>query len=248
MQVFLLKKIIYYISVISIVVLSFYMNYYFKIKVTIPQENILYSTNLHKETFEIKANTSEDNLELHSTSAVLIDADTNRILYSKNADKEMAMASTTKIMTCICALENANLDDYVVISQNAVRQPKVHLGVGEGEQYQLRDLLYSLMLESHNDSAVAIAEHVSGSVENFAKLMNQKARDLGCYNTYFITPNGLDAKVTLEDNSTNFHHTTAYELASIMNYCLAIHKQEGQVKTYVLLPQMLQHNSNLPPR
>lgn len=89
MQVFLLKKIIYYISVISIVVLSFYMNYYFKIKVTIPQENILYSTNLHKETFEIKANTSEDNLELHSTSAVLIDADTNRILYSKNADKEM---------------------------------------------------------------------------------------------------------------------------------------------------------------
>lgn len=215
-----MKKIIYYISVVSIVFLSFYLNYYYKIKIYVPQEDSAYSTGLHKNLVGLKDNTASDMLELYANGAVLIDADTNRILYSKNADKEMPMASTTKIMTCICALENANLDDTVTVSQKAASQPKVHLGVSEGEKYLLRDLLYSLMLESHNDSAVAIAEYVSGSVENFAKLMNQKARDLGCYNTYFITPNGLDSTVTLEDGSTKVHHTTAEELALIMNYCV----------------------------
>lgn len=159
-------------------------------------------------------------LELYSKSAVLLDADTNRVLYDKNADMQLPMASTTKIMTCICALENSNPEDEVTISEKSASQPKVRLGVTPGDKFKLKDLLYSLMLESHNDAAVAIAEHVSGSVENFAELMNQKARDLGCYNTYFIMPNGLDSSVILENNVTQIHHTTAVELAKIMNYCV----------------------------
>ena len=98
-------------------------------------------------------------------------------------------------------------------SANAVAQPKVHLGMHEGEAFYLGDLLYSLMLESHNDSAVAIAEYVGGSVEGFAAMMNEKARELGCVSTYFITPNGLDAQ-----DSLGQHATTARELGLIMRY------------------------------
>lgn len=93
--------------------------------------------------------------------------------------------------------------------------PEVKLHIREGEQYRLKDLCYSLMLESHNDSAVAIAEHVGGSVEAFAAMMNQKARDLGCYHTYFITPNGLDAS-----DKSGVHSTTAEDLARIMRACM----------------------------
>ncbi len=158
-------------------------------------------------------------LELYAQSAVLMDADSGRILYGKNEDQIMPMASTTKIMTCIVALENANTDDFVKVSSYAARMPKVKLTVQEGEYYRLGDLLYSLMLESHNDSAVAIAEHVGGSVEGFAKMMNQKARDLGCFDTYFITPNGLDAVV---GENERFHSTTAADLARIMSYCIGV--------------------------
>ena len=125
------------------------------------------------------------------------------------------MASTTKIMTCILALEYGNMTDVVTFSDYAASQPKVHLGVKAGSQFYLKDLLYSLMLESHNDSAVAIAEHISGSVEDFADLMNQKALELGCEKTYYITPNGLDAS----DENGN-HITTAQDLATIMSYCI----------------------------
>ena len=125
------------------------------------------------------------------------------------------MASTTKIMTCIVTLEQADLEDVVTVSEEAASQPKVHLGMRTGERFRLKDLLYSLMLESHNDSAVAIAEHVGGTVEEFADLMNKKAQTLGCENTYFITPNGLDA--TDENGS---HSTTAADLARIMSYCI----------------------------
>lgn len=104
-------------------------------------------------------------------------------------------------------------------SQNAAAQPKVHLGVYKGQTFRLEDLLYSLMLESHNDAAVMIAEHVGGSVEGFAALMNQKARDLGCSDTYFITPNGLDASRE-ENGQMKEHSTTAADLARIMNYCI----------------------------
>lgn len=161
-----------------------------------------------------------EDLKLHALSAVLIDGDSGRILYEKDAGTFRPMASTTKIMTCILALENGNLSDFCTVSAHAASQPKVHLGARTGQQFQLRDLLYSLMLESHNDSAVMIAEHIAGSVENFAEMMNQKARDLGCLDTCFITPNGLDATITSEDGSVRTHGTTAADLAAIMRYCI----------------------------
>lgn len=153
--------------------------------------------------------------ELYARSAVLMDADTGRILFEKNGRDPLPMASTTKIMTLLVTLENADLEGEVTVSAYAASMPDVQLNIREGERYRLRDLCYSLMLESHNDSAVAIAEHVGGSVEGFASMMNQKARDLGCYDTLFITPNGLDA-----ENEYGMHSTTAADLARIMRRCM----------------------------
>ena len=153
--------------------------------------------------------------QLYAQSAVLMDADSGRVLFEKNGYEQRPMASTTKIMTLIVTLENANLDEIVTVSQYAAGMPDVQLGIRAGEQYRLGDLLYSLMLESHNDSAVAIAEHVGGSVEGFAEMMNAKARDIGCFHTYYITPNGLDAT-----DEGGIHSTTAEDLARTMRYCI----------------------------
>lgn len=139
------------------------------------------------------------------------------MLYGKNEDAVLPMASTTKIMTCILALEYGNQEQIAEASAYAASMPKVKLYVKQGEKFRLKDLLYSLMLESHNDSAVVVAEAVGGSVEQFAAMMNQKARDIGCYDTYFITPNGLDAAV---NESGKVHSTTAADLAKIMAYCV----------------------------
>ncbi|MDE6828909.1 MAG: serine hydrolase, partial [Lachnospiraceae bacterium] len=154
--------------------------------------------------------------QLYARSAVLMDADSGRVLFGKEEDVVRPMASTTKIMTCILALESQKGDQIVAASANAAAQPKVRLGVKEQEQFYLRDLLYALMLESYNDSAVMIAEGISGTVEEFAGLMNQKAKDLGCESTYFVTPNGLDGS---DENGT--HSTTARDLALIMRYCIS---------------------------
>ena len=162
--------------------------------------------------------------DLYAQAAVLMDAETGRVLYGKNEMTLLPMASTTKIMTCILALENGDLDDEVKVSSYAASMPDVQLNIKEGETYRLEDLLYSIMLESHNDSAVAIAEHIGGSVEGFAILMNQKAKQIGANDTCFITPNGLDATGKIVDEYGNektvFHSTTAKDLARIMRYCL----------------------------
>lgn len=150
--------------------------------------------------------------DLHAKAAVLMDGESGRVLYGVNENEQLPMASTTKVMTLLVTLENASLDDVVTVSAYAASMPDVQLNIRAGEQYVLRDLVYSLMLESHNDSAVAIAEHVAGSVEAFAALMNERAQSLGCEYTYFITPNGLDAS---DANGT--HSTTATELARIMS-------------------------------
>lgn len=155
-------------------------------------------------------------LNLYARSALLMDASNGRVLYEENGYEVMPMASTTKIMTCILALEYGCLEDVVTVSAYAATMPKVKLYLKAGEQYRLGDLLYSLMLQSHNDSAVAIAEHIGGSVENFAALMNQKARDLGCTDTTFVTPNGLDGVNAAGDA----HSTTAYDMAKIASYAL----------------------------
>ena len=161
----------------------------------------------------------EKKLQLYAKAAVLLDADSKRILYGKDEDVELPMASTTKIMTCIVALENGRLDDVVTVSSYAASQPEVRLGIRKGEQYVLRDLIYAMMLTSYNDCAVAIAEHIGGSAEGFADMMNEKVRELGCYATWFITANGLDA-----ENEGGVHRTTATELARILAY--AIENQE----------------------
>lgn len=184
--------------------------------------------------------------DLYSQGAVLMDASSGRILYGKNSDLQLAMASTTKIMTCIVALECADVDDIVTVSAYAASQPKVKLYLKKGEQVRLKDLLYSLMLESHNDSAVAIAEHIGAelsgwsakkenvigrteteskeAVQAFIAKMNEKARELQCYDTWFITPNGLDGtECFYSENGVEderFHSTTAAELARIMSYCI----------------------------
>ncbi len=152
---------------------------------------------------------------LYALSACLIDADSGRVLYEKSGYEHRANASTTKILTLIVTLEQAALSDTVTVSERAARQPKVRLGMREGECYRLEDLCYSLMLESHNDAAVAIAEHVGGSVESFAARMNAKAKEIGCTDSYFLTPNGLDA-----EDGAGTHGTTAVDLARIMAYCV----------------------------
>lgn len=157
----------------------------------------------------------QKDLTLYAKSAVLMDAESGRVLYEKDGYTHMPNASTTKIMTCILAIENGNLEDTVTVSSYAASMPQVHLGMTKDDTFYLKDLLYSLMLESHNDSAVAIAEHIGGSVEGFADMMNKKAEELGCQDTYFITPNGLDAQ-----DEKGVHGTTAADLARIMSYCI----------------------------
>lgn len=157
---------------------------------------------------------ADENLQLYSGSYALTDGETGRVLKGKEEEIPMANASTTKILTCVIALESCAMDEKVEISANAASQPRVRLGVKEGEIYQMKELLYGLMLESYNDCAVAIAEYIAGDVARFAEMMNEKALKIGCKNTYFITPNGLDA-----EDETSFHHTTAKDLCKIMAYC-----------------------------
>uniref|UniRef100_UPI0040569110 D-alanyl-D-alanine carboxypeptidase family protein n=1 Tax=Acetatifactor sp. TaxID=1872090 RepID=UPI0040569110 len=206
--------------------------------------------------FPIQAELSES--KLYATSAVLMDAETGRVLYGKKADVPMAMASTTKIMTCILLLENGNLEDELQVSAYAASMPKVKLYIKKGETYKVKDLLYSLMLESHNDSAVALAEYIGRqylaeelkskatseytveeskqAVAAFAALMNEKAVELGCEDTYFITPNGLDATETITGANGEIiqkeHHTTATDLARIMAYCI---NQSPQKETFLTI-------------
>lgn len=165
-----------------------------------------------------KETTAPENL--HALSAVLMDGISGRVLYGKNAEEPRAMASTTKIMTCILILEQCNLEETAVTSAYAASMPKVHLGATEGEEFYVKDLLYSLMLESHNDSAVILAEHAGGNVSEFAGKMNEKARKIGCEDTWFITPNGLDAQEEVQ-GEVKKHHTTATDLGRIMRYCIS---------------------------
>ena len=172
-------------------------------------------TLLQSPVFLLQANAKPENL--YSAGAVLMDADTGRVLFSKNGKTPYAMASTTKIMTCILALELGEKDQVVTFSDTAAAQPDVQMNGKAGEQYYLKDLLYSMMLESHNDSAVAVAEAIGGSVEKFSGMMDAKAEAIGCLSTNFVTPNGLDGADDEGD-----HCTTAKDLALILRYCTII--------------------------
>ena len=149
--------------------------------------------------------------DVKALGAVLMDEKSGRVLWEKNGYEPLANASTTKIMTCILAIESGKLDETVTASKNAAVQPKTRMGLSEGEQLKLKDLLYALMLQSSNDAAVAIAEHVGGSVEAFCDMMDSKAKELGAVDTDFETPTGLDS---------GEHHSTAYDMALIACYAL----------------------------
>ena len=138
--------------------------------------------------------------------ACVINALTGDVVFSKNMNQKHAMASTTKIMTAIVAIERCNMDEIVDVSATAANQEGSAAYISEGNQYYMKDLLYGLMLNSGNDAAVAIAEHVAGSEKSFAELMNEKAEELGLGNTHFMNPNGLDNPE---------HYTTVYNLALI---------------------------------
>ena len=140
-------------------------------------------------------------------SAILIEAGSGRVLYEKDPDRQMLIASTTKIMTALVALENCGIESVVKINSACEGVEGSSMYLKAGEEMALRELLYGLMLESGNDAAVAVAYHVSGSVEAFVELMNEKAAELGCVNTSFKNPNGLDA---------DGHYSTARDLAIIM--------------------------------
>lgn len=166
---------------------------------------------------EIKENIVEASAEvdktpkINSRAAVIYDRTSKTVIWGKNEEVKRAMASTTKIMTTIVVLENANLTDTVEISKKSAGTGGSRLGLKYKDKITVNDLLYGLMLRSGNDAAVALAEYVGGNIEGFAKLMNEKAKELGLKNTSFVTPHGLDATE---------HYTTAYELALITDYAL----------------------------
>ena len=150
-------------------------------------------------------------LELSASSAVVVELETGAVVYAKAEDTKRTMASTTKIMTAICALEEGDLSKKVKIPPRAVGIEGSSIYLREAEELTLKELVYGLMLNSGNDAAVAIAYAVAGSVEDFAKLMNTKAKEIGAKNTHFMNPNGLD-----EDG----HYTTAKDLAMIAAYAM----------------------------
>lgn len=185
---------------------------------------------------ENKASKITEPSELYAKAAVLMDGDSGRILFSQNGDERLPNASTTKLMTCILALECGNIEDIVTASAYAASMPKVSIGVKAGEQYYMKDLLYSLMLESHNDSAVIIAEHIAGSCEAFAEMMNTKAKEIGCKDTFFVTPNGLDGEAADENGRMKSHGTTAADLALILRYCLMQSEKSGLFREITTTP------------
>jgi D-alanyl-D-alanine carboxypeptidase len=144
--------------------------------------------------------------EILSEAVVLMDGETGQVIFGKNADMQLMPASTTKMMTALLVMEHAKLEDIVTVGKNPPYAEGASMGFKEGEQVSVKDLLYSMVLHSANDSAEILAEHISGSVEEFALLMNEKAKELGAKNTHFANPHGL----TNEE-----HYTTAYDLSLI---------------------------------
>ncbi len=174
--------------------------------------------------------TNDIDLELNSEAAILLEEKSGIVVYEKNSDKKLYPASTTKILTAILVLENCNLSDSVIITKSALESVPTGYVVGDlrpNEEFTVENMLYALLLKSANDVAVVLAEHVSGSVEEFANLMNKKASEIGCKNTHFVNPNGIH-----DDN----HYTTAYDLALIAKYCMQneTFKQIVSVQEYTL--------------
>ena len=166
---------------------------------------------------------SAEDINVSAHAAALIDADSGKILWAKEPDKQMSMASTTKIMTALVAIENADIKDEVEIPSGAVGVEGSSVCLKEGEILTLEELLYAMLLESANDAAAAIAIHVGGSIEDFALMMNERAAQMGLESTSFANPHGLDAEG---------HYTTAYELGVIAAEALKNPDFAKMVSTY----------------
>lgn len=185
--------------------------------------------------FAVDGNNSQKDININdittnSSSCLLMDAKTGKIIYAKNAYEKMYPASTTKLMTAILTLENCKLTDTAIVSHNAIYSIPVgysHASLKEDEELTIEQLLNVLLIPSANDAAIVLAEHISGSVEEFSKLMNEKAKSLGCLNTNFVNPNGIQNKN---------HYSTAYDLALIGKYALKFPdiKRIAMVKQYTL--------------
>ncbi len=180
-----------------------------------------------KEEVIETTNNITDSPKVNSRIALVYDRASGRILFERNGNKHTPMASTTKIMTAIVVAENSNLSDVVTIDAKSANTGGSRLGLKKNDKITVNDLLYGLMLRSGNDAAVALATHVGGSIEGFAKLMNDKAAELSLVNTHFVVPHGLDM---------NGHYTTAYELAKMADYALNNEKIREIVstKTYMV--------------
>lgn len=165
---------------------------------------------------------NRETLKLSAKSAIIMEKESGQIFYGKSMDTRRANASTTKIMTTILALENRKWDSRVTISQNVIKTPYTTLRYSKGDEIRMKDLIYAALVLSDNGSATALAEHTSGSVEAFAERMNQKALSLGCPDTNFVNPHGLDAKN---------HYSTARDLAVIAGYAMNNDKFSQAVKT-----------------
>lgn len=169
------------------------------------------SAEIWEEITDASSKNSNSPPNLNSRAAIVFDRVSKTVLYGKNIDSKRAMASTTKTMTAILTLEKGNLEEEIEVSKKAANTGGSRLGLKTGDKIKLRDLLYGLMLRSGNDAAVQIAIHLGGSVEEFAKMMNDKAKELGLKDTNFVTPHGLDDPK---------HYTTAYEMALLTDYAL----------------------------
>lgn len=164
-----------------------------------------------ENTVEVTASSVTALPKTNSRRYIVYDRISKSMIIGKNEDVKSAMASTTKIMTTIVILEKSDLDETVTVSAKAGGTGGSRLGLKRGDKASVKDLLYGLMLRSGNDAAVALAEHVGGSVKEFAELMNENAIELGLTNTHFVTPHGLD--------DAN-HYTTALELAKLTDYAM----------------------------
>lgn len=196
-----MKKIFYSILVFLLILLNFS---------TVCADDVDNEVDF-EDTIEVTASNVSELPKTNSRRYIVYDRISKSMIIGKNEDVKSAMASTTKIMTTIVILEKADLNEKVTVSAKAGGTGGSRLGLKRGDKASVRDLLYGLMLRSGNDAAVALAEHVGGSVKGFAELMNEKAIELGLTNTHFVTPHGLD--------DAN-HYTTALELAKLTDYAM----------------------------
>lgn len=165
--------------------------------------------------------TGYNDLEILGESGIMVDAQTGKVLFAKNQDKKMKLASLTKIMTALLTIEHKNLSDYTTISEQSASVGENVMGISEGEVYTYEELLYGLILNSGNDAAYALAENVAGSESEFVKWMNRRASELGLTNSYFYDPSGLD------DRS----YSTVKDLTVLTQYALRYPEFKEIVKT-----------------